>query len=481
MRAVLRTSLMGFLVIMSLSAVAWGQESPDLRASAVLRAIDSSLPTARDPNAPGCAVAVASDTGLIAARYYGLADLEHDVPIGPGSVFHVASLSKQFTALAIAILVHEDRLQLDDSVGTYVSNLAPPVAGLTIRQLLTHTSGIRDQWTLLTLAGWGDDEPRSQDDILWLLRRQRDVNFGPGTQWLYSNSGYTLLAEVVRSVTGTPLPAFMAARVFEPLGMSRTRFQVDHDEIVPGRVTGYEPLGEAIEPNGMSWRTSNPVFDNWGATGLLTTVEDLSTWAANLLKPMVEPEAVRLLRTTPGHPLGPTNSYGLGVVHWVQGGRPGLGHGGTDEGFWSDMLVFTDDGFATIALCNASNAAPYDMNPALARALLGGLWQDPPRADAPARQKPEPQPLPRPTATELATAAGIYHSGELDTRWIIAVKGDSLVALRPRGREDALAPAGPDQYTMGPFTLELSRTDGRVTGFYVSSGRVKRLRFDRVE
>ena len=188
------------------------------------------------PGTPGCAVGVARGGELLFAKGYGVANLEYDVPITPSTVFHVASVSKQFTALALGLLVADGEVAWDDDIRRYVPELPDLGAPITLRHLVHHTSGLRDQWAMLQMAGWrwGGDVIR-QADVLDLLSRQTALNFAPGTDYVYSNSGYTLLAVVVERVSGQTLRAFTSARLFRPLGMTRTVLRDDHTMLVRDR------------------------------------------------------------------------------------------------------------------------------------------------------------------------------------------------------------------------------------------------------
>ena len=173
-----------------------------------------------------------------------MANLDHDVRLSPSSVFHVASVSKQFTAAAILLLAADGKLSLDDDVRKFIPELPDFGTPITIRQLAHHTSGIRDQWDLLGLAGWRYSRDLiTDDDVLQLLARQKELNFTPGEKHLYSNSGFTLLATVGRA-SGKPFREFTTERIFKPLGMTSTFFRNNFREVVKGQAYGYERAGD---------------------------------------------------------------------------------------------------------------------------------------------------------------------------------------------------------------------------------------------
>src|SRR5215472_9551553 len=223
-------------------------------------------------DSPGCALGIYKDGQIVYKHGYGMANLNDDVPITPATVFHVASLSKQFTAASILLLAQEGKLSLDDPVRKYIPELPDSEAPVTIRQLIHHTSGLRDQWDLLGLAGWRYSlDLITDDDVLSVVTRQKDLNFPPGSKHLYSNTGYTLLAQIVKRVSGQSFREFTTARIFAPLGMTNTHFRDNHAEIVKNMAYGYEPAGDMFS-------ISITNFDTVGATSLLTTVEDLVKW-----------------------------------------------------------------------------------------------------------------------------------------------------------------------------------------------------------
>src|SRR5687767_9705433 len=194
------------------------------------------------PGSPGCTVAVYQDGTTVLSRAYGMANLDHDVPLTPSSIFHVASVSKQFTATAILLLAQDGKLSLDDDIRTHVPELPDFGKKITIRHLANHTSGIRDQWDLLGLAGWRYSRDLiTDDDVLELLARQQDLNFSPGERHLYSNSGFTLMAVIVKRVSGQSFREFTSERIFKPLGMTSTHFRDNFAEIVKNQAYGYAP------------------------------------------------------------------------------------------------------------------------------------------------------------------------------------------------------------------------------------------------
>ncbi len=229
-------------------------KSDDPKASDPKAKVDALFAAWSGTNTPGCAVGISRDGKPEYVRGYGMSNLEYGIAIGPESIFHVASISKQFTAFAIELLAREGKLSLDDDVRKHLPELPDYGRRITVAHLIHHTSGLRDQWSLLDLAGWRDDDLITEEDVLRIVSRQRALNFEPGAEYLYSNTGYTLLAVIVRRVSGESLRAFAEARIFKPLGMTSTHFHDDHTEIVRGRTSAYD-----TRPGG-GWRVSVLVF-----------------------------------------------------------------------------------------------------------------------------------------------------------------------------------------------------------------------------
>ncbi|WP_233585290.1 serine hydrolase [Corallococcus sp. CA054B] len=270
--------------------------------------VDAHFSQWKSKTAPGCAMGISRDGVLDYAQGYGMADLEHDAPVTPRSVFSIASISKQFTAFSIGLLAQEGKLSLDDDIRKYVPELSAYGKAITLAHLMHHTNGLREQGQLLNLAGWRGDDVSTEADILWALSRQRGVNFEPGAEVLYGNAAYTLLAVVVRRVSGQSLQAFAHERIFKPLGMTDTRFREDHTELFPRRAWGY------TSRDGGGWRLSVSNSAHCGAGNLFSTVGDMLKWEQNLLDARVGGQAlVALMRTSGRLSDGTVTGYGGGL------------------------------------------------------------------------------------------------------------------------------------------------------------------------
>lgn len=346
---------------------------------------------------PGCVVAVARRGQPTLVRAYGLANLETGTPNTPATVFEAGSVSKQFTAAAVLLLAQQGRLSLDDDVRRYLPELPEYGAPVTLRQMLNHTSGLREWSNLAELGGW----PRgtrvyTQADVLRLAARQRALNFAPGTEYLYSNTNYTLAAIVVERVSGVPFAEFTRRALFEPLGMTHTGWRDDHRAVVRGRADAYGS-GE-----GGGWRLNMPFENTLGHAALLTTVEDLLRWNANLDEPAVGGADFARHMQEPGRLVGGrAGPYALGLEVGTRGGTRAVSHAGATGGYHSFLGRYPDAGLSVALLCNAGSINTEELGPRLA-----DLFLPPPPASSPASAQAA-APL---RAAELAAPLGLYRN-----------------------------------------------------------------------
>jgi CubicO group peptidase (beta-lactamase class C family) len=475
-------ALRGSALVLTLAFVAAAGPASAQGGGSPARWIDSVFAD-YDERSPGCAVGVVRDGGLAFARGYGMASLDAARPITPTTPFYIASLSKQFTAMAILLLERDGRLSLDDPVRRWVPELPLFGARVTLRHLLHHTSGIRDYFTLLGIAGWQRENTFTETELLELVARQRGLNFEPGEQFLYSNTGYALLGIVVRRASGQSLRDFARARIFEPLGMRHTQFRDDHRQVIPGAAVGYQ--GDADFPR------SEPNLDVVGDGGVFSTIEDLARWDANFRTHRVGGQAIiAALQTSGTLNSGVRTQYGLGLALQNILGERAVSHSGAYAGFRSTMLRFPERDLSIITLCNISTA------PALADRVaalhLGPGSTGPPSAfiadlmaRAPAPHAATPQGLapldPTPLPDALVWLEGRYYSDELNMHVVLQSTDPVLVLRRPRGDDMRFHVRGTDEYTTrdGIVLRVLRAEGGHVKGFALSYGRVRDLVFIR--
>jgi CubicO group peptidase (beta-lactamase class C family) len=444
-----------------------------------ITAIDAVFADVASDSTPGCALGIMRDGRLTFGRGYGTANLEYRLPITSRTVFRTGSVSKQITAAAVALLAEDRLMDLDTPVQAYLKEFPAYFPAPTVRQLIHHTSGVRDYLTLMTLAGRRESDWYTDDDVLAMLARQTELNFPPGREYLYSNSGYFLLAEIVKRVSGRNLREFAAARIFAPLGMTVTHFHNDHTEIVPHRATGYSRT-----ENGR-WRIDMTTLDMIGDGGVFTTVEDWARWDANFLRPVVGGDAlVPTLLSRGVLTSGDTIDYAFGLRHGSYHGLPTIGHGGAFVGYRADYVQFPTHRTSIVALCNFAESEPGRRTRAVADVLLEDALA--PVAATPAPPGPEAAARPERRAPGGGVRyAGTYYSVELDSRYEIAMRNDSLIlTLRPGG-SSLLQEAEPDVLVAGfpgggaEVRLRFEWRGGAVAGFQLDAGRVKNLRFVR--
>ncbi|HET9532790.1 MAG TPA: serine hydrolase domain-containing protein, partial [Blastocatellia bacterium] len=300
---------------------------------------------------------VVKDGSVIYKRGYGSANLEYNIPISPSTIFHVASVSKQFTAFAINLLASQGKLSLDDDIRKHLPEVPDFGKKITIRHLIHHTSGLRDQWELLAMAGWRLDDVITKEHILKMVRHQKELNFDPGQEYLYSNMGYTLLAVIVERVTGQTFRQWTHENIFKPLGMTDTHFHDDHQMIVRNRAYSYAPERES------GFRLAALNYANVGATSLFTTVEDLAKWMQNFEdmklggRGVIEQMYQQGVLNT-GQKIDYAFALGIGKYR----GLRTVGHSGGDAGYRSHVVWFPEQRFAVAVLSNLATFNPVRLS-----------------------------------------------------------------------------------------------------------------------
>lgn len=344
--------------------------SPGVLADETTRAIDALFTRWDAPGSPGAAIGVVRGGRLVYGRGFGLASLEHGVPVTTRSPFYIASTSKQFTAACAALLAARGSLDLDAPVRRYLSELratGSPGRPLTVRHLLNHSGGVREWSSLALFAGHDDRFEQRLDnaDLLRLLARQQRLEFEPGSRFSYSGGGYQLLTAILERVSGRRLRALASELLFQPLGMRDTFVDDDYTAVVPGRVDSYRPSG----PGRYERRLKH--FDAYGDGGIVTTVDDLARWAAAFAADRLgAPGVVRTL-TTPGRLAGGAPmDYAFGLQLRTYRGHAVVEHGGDMLGFTSAMAQFPEDDLTVIVLANTPEVPSVTMTRRIADLLL---------------------------------------------------------------------------------------------------------------
>ena len=515
------------------------------------------------PESPGASLAIIKDGGIIYKQGYGSANLEYNIPITPSTVFHVASVSKQFTAFAAAMLAEQGKLKLDDDIRRHLPEVPDFGKTITIRHLIHHISGMRDQWELLAVAGWRLDDVITREHILKMVRNQKELNFEPGEQYLYCNTGFTLLAETVARVSGKSFRGWTDENIFKPLGMSDTQFYDDHERIVKNRAYSYVPVKE----NGFKKRRLN--YANVGATSLFTTAEDLAKWMQNFEDGRVGGrEVIEQIQEQGVLNIGKTISYAFGLVIGEHKGLRTVSHSGGDAGYRSHVVLFPEQRFAVVVLSNLGSFNTSRMARQVADIYLSDVIKEeqPPAKQAEQREVepntglydtfagkyyfepglimtfakennqlmlqqdggPKVSLVPESDtefsirdrdatltfqlnnvgdvtqlvftqgdnvmtgekfkqveldAQQLKEFAGDFYSNELGTTYTLDVADGKLVAQHRRHDDIQLNPTKKDMFLGEEWFFRQVRftrdSENRITGFRLSGGRVRNLRFDK--
>ena len=438
--------------------------------------IDQVISAMTGEDGPGASVAVAQDGKIIYSNGYGHANLEYDIHNTPQTVFHIASVSKQFTAFSIAMLHDQGKLSVDDDIRKYLPEIYDFGTPITIRQLIYHTSGLRDQWNLLVMAGWRMDDVITKDQVMRLISRQHELNFKPGDQHNYCNTGYTLMAEIVSRVSGKSFPDWTKENIFDPLGMKDTQFYHDHEKIVPNRAYSYHMGSDGYKKSVLS-------YANVGATSLFTTVEDLSKWAMNFEDTKVGNSKIMAMMEERGIlNNGDTIDYAFGQAISKYKGLKTVSHGGGDAGYRTYLLRFPEQRFSVSVFSNLASFNPYEASYTIADVYLADqLKEEPKKEEAPpAPEKKEPF---DPTQVKLSDYTGRFYSTELETFYDLEVKNDTLIAHHPRHDDFRLTPVKPDGFRASAWwmgNLEFTRNATKqITGLKASNGRVMNLAFEK--
>ncbi|WP_338876281.1 serine hydrolase domain-containing protein [Spirosoma sp. SC4-14] len=528
------------LLLISLCSSTYGQ-LPD----SLTQKIDAVFAEYDKTNTPGCALAILKEGKIIYQRAYGMSNLEYNIAINSSSIFHTASLSKQFTAAALLKLSLDGKLSLTDDIRKYVPEVPAFGHTITLNHLLHHTSGIRDQLDLQWLAGWRDDDLITENDILTMLTRQKALNFIPGEEYAYCNTGYTLAAIAVKRITGISLRDYADSVFFKPLGMSHTHFHSNHSEIVPNRTSAYRRDRKG------NWKISLPVFDYYGSTSLFTTVEDLAKWDENFYSKKIGGDAlIKLMRRTGELNDGTPQDYASGLVISTYKGYRTEGHSGADAGYRCNMIRFPDQHFSVIVLANLANISVRSLTDKVVDIFLkDSLSQQPVfktdstvlrnwagdyfdsrthsilnvrakegklllgstellattnaeftiqsyefkfsgdsihtklQVSLPGSKVQDYDKVKRinPSAAELQEYTGNFFSSELNTSYSLSIKDGYLVLKMPKNEIIELAPFIKDVFADG-IVARFSRNKKKViTGFYLTTDPVRNLYFEKTE
>ena len=435
---------------------------------------------------PGIAIAAIRDGELLFEKGYGSANLEYDIPITVDTVFNIGSVSKQVSAFSIFLLAEQGRLSLDDDIRQHIPELPDFDTPITIRHLCNHTSGIPDQWALLTLAGWRMDDVITQDQIFDLISRYGKLNFPPGDEYLYSNTGYMLLAEIVARVSGQSFRDFAKQEIFVPLGMENTQVNDNYRRVVKGRAYSYGETDKGYDKRNLNTSVAGP-------TGILSSARDLAKWARNFEVPIVGTTEMmtkfnqRALLNSGENAILTVNAGGNVYVASGQfisnfRGTPLYNHTGSTAGFESYLARFPEKNFSVVALSNTENYNIFKNGLAVADVFIGDEIETPPEKSklSPVASENGDSGLKSPDISELI---GQFENADIATSYSIVKNGNSIALKHIRRGTIPLNHTDQDTFNgwlSFPVQVKFQRdSKGKVNEFYISNFGAKNVSFQR--
>jgi CubicO group peptidase (beta-lactamase class C family) len=434
-------------------------------------------------NTPGAVIAIVQNGELDYVQGYGMANIEYDIPNTKSTPYHMASVSKQFTAFAIVMLANEGKLSLDKDIRNYLPELPVYEHEITVRHLLNHTSGLRDHWTLWAMSGGMMDDVIRQSDLLRLIKRQQELNFIPGDEFLYSNTGYLLLSEIVSSVTGIKFGDWMKTNVFKPLGMNSTQIYDDHERIVKNRAYSYKNTENGLAKSVLSYANS-------GATSLFTTAEDLAIWLGNFKTGKVGGlNSIKQLQEQGILNGGEKIKYALGIGVDTNNGLRRLSHGGADAGYRTNLSYYPEIDAGIIILSNSANFQGRLISQDISNAFFGEHMKPAPKEKDESEVDPSEQVVKElnkwdPDKDELSIYTGRYYSDELETFYTIFLDDNKLMIKHRRHGEFNLTAKQKDEFASREWylgNLKFVRSPkGVIKYLYISNGRIRNLIFKKV-
>lgn len=418
------------------------------------------------PDSPGGVLAVISNGEIVYKRGYGMADLERDVPLTADFVFDLASTGKQFTAMLIAILAGRGQLSLDDDIRRYLPELPSYGHSITLRHLLHHTSGLREYTTLMYLAGLQLENHYSEQELLELITRQKALNFPPGEEVLYSNTGYVLLGIIAQRITGRSLVELIEQQILAPLGMRQSTGNDDFKRLVKHRAVGYSPADGG-------YRVEVFLGGGFGDGAILSTVEDLLRWDRNFYHNTLGGGGQALIQqmlTLGVLNSGQTFNYAWGLMVTRYRGLPVVSHGGGWGGYRAELMRFPEQRFSVICLANLSSIEPTRLAKQVADLYLAAAFTEPgpPPAGTDSIVLPPEQ---------LESKTGFYRNLKSGAIWEIFIQ-DGKLMVDASDLISPMAATSPTHFRAvdAPFEVEIEfKTDPpEAAGHPVMSVRIKR-------
>jgi len=404
-------------------------------------------------NSPGASIGIIKDGKLIYSKSYGMGNLDYQIPLTADSKFYIASTTKQFTAACIALLSIEGKIGLDDEIQKYIPEIPNYGQKITIRNLVFHTSGLRDYLGLMYLSGKSVEDYFTNDDGIKLISKQLALNSSPGKEFIYSNSGYILLAEIVNRASGMTIREYADKNIFHPLGMKNTFFNDDRSQITKNRVISYRK-----EAGTLKRFVQN--FDGLGDGNLLTTVNDLYLWDQNFYHKKVGGDEFIDLISTPGVLVstpemlhkGDTVQYAFGLGHRKYKGLNVVAHSGAFLGFRTQLIRFQEQNFSVIVLSNISDFKPSEKVYRITDILLDDKILE----NKIEKITPEKSNSFKLTNKKLDDFSALYWNNRDDQLINIYLKNDTLRYSNNENRENLLLPISKNKFKLINSTTDIT-------------------------
>ncbi|MEX0780544.1 MAG: serine hydrolase domain-containing protein [Balneolales bacterium] len=411
-------------------------------------------------NAPGCATAVYQNGETTFSKGYGIANLDYNIPISDSTSFYMASISKQMTAAAAGLLVIRGELDVEATVSTYIDEWPEWASEVKVKHLFNHTSGLPDIYGLMSIYGISTSNVMDLDDYMEVVKMGEELMFKPGSEYAYSNSGYTTLAHLVENITQDKFSQFVDEELLTPLGMNSTHFHDDRHRVIPNRAMSYQKNGDNFR------QTYLGNFQGVGPGGLYSTLKDWQRWESfwnGTLQwngGITAEEAIELkqMMVTPSMAGGKKLTYGMGVHMDTVKGALMNGHGGSFMGFNTDYRRYPEYGVSMVTLCNRADANPQELNQQLADLFLKEYFE-----------------------AYLSPFEGTYRSEELLTEFTLTIEGSNLKLNRRLSPNGYVTENGDGEWSAGSLDMEFKRNGtGEVIGLYISASRVRDIEFHRI-
>jgi CubicO group peptidase (beta-lactamase class C family) len=452
-------------------------------------AVDEVFSDLTKAGSPGCALGVYRDGKIVYANGYGLANLEENAAITPQSVLDIGSTSKQFTAASILLLEKQGKLSVNDDIRKYIPELPDYGQKITILHLLNHTSGLRDYLTLMELAGINIDSVTTDEDALQMIFRQKALNFAPGSDWLYSNTGFFLLSVIVKRVSGKTLRDFAAENIFTPLEMIHTQYRDDHTSLIANRAMAYN-----AKEKGGGYSLDVSYFEQTGDGAVHTSVEDLLKWDENFYSGQIGgKDFLAEIQEQGKLNDGKVLEYAKGLFIGEYRGLHAVSHGGSWGGYRAELLRFPEQHFSVACLCNLGSASPSNRAHRVADIYLASLMKPKEEKKKESKDDERQEAEIRLTEEQLRDYLGDYFSDELRIAYRLEASDGKLKPRigQPSGAfgsfgnspQQYLRAIGADEFELGNrgITVHFRRNaEHLVTSFLLDAGRTRGLVFERI-